>query len=58
MNKLRSTDDDELHAMADFDTVLDETPKDEKTRGVVLPVSHTFADLAGGSCASLATRPR
>ena len=43
VNKLRSTDDDELHAIADFDPVLDEIPQDEKTRGVVLPVTDKAA---------------
>ena len=39
MNKLRSADDDELHAIANPDPVLDEIPQADKRRGVVLPIT-------------------
>jgi hypothetical protein len=43
VNKLQCADDDELQAMIDVEPVLDEIPEEEKTKGVVLPITDKAA---------------
>ena len=45
MNRPRNADDDELQDVADAHLVMDELPQDDKTKGVVLPVTDKAALL-------------
>ena len=45
INRLRNTDDEEFQGAEDAHVIMEEVPQDEKTKGVVLPVTDKTALL-------------